>query len=155
MITISRMVDPREVVELVDLFPLPDQPARELFAQQLVHVMATRPETVLVLVARSDKSGIIGFIVAELAVLDTVNLRQAWIHSAAPWQIGIQLNDRVKLWAVGHGRSRIEVRTQRSSEALYRRYGFVEDAKILVQTIPDDFTQRLLEAVSLEEVPNG
>lgn len=147
MIQISRVTNPADTQDIIPMLPLETDEGRALFAQQLAQVMIHRPETVLVLAARSDVNGLVGFVIAELAQLEVVNLRQAWVSPKVTWDVGTELNARVKLWAVGHGRTQIEVRTTRSAEAMYRRFGFEESAKILVQSIPEEFTQGLISTL--------
>ena len=146
MIYIDRVTNPAETQDIIPMLPLESNEARQFFGQQLAQVMTHRPETVLVVVARSDDKGLVGFVIAELAQLEVVNLRQAWVSPKVSWDVATELNARVRLWAVGHGRSKIEVRTTRNSEAMYRRFGFEETAKILTQTLPEDFTQTLINS---------
>src|SRR5207253_2883410 len=122
---------------------------------QLVTAMSQRPEAILVLAASSDTRGLMGFVIADLGLGKIVNLRQAWVSPKADWTLARALQNRLMLWTVSHNRDQIEVRTQRSAEAMYRRFGFEKIATILMQTIPEEFTQRLLDSVMIEEVPNG
>lgn len=153
MIQIARVTNPAEVSELLPHVTLPDPEGRELFGQQLVALMTQRPEAILVLTALRDSETLVGFVIADIGPGDTIFLRQAWISKDVSWDVGTELNARLKLWAVGHGRTKIEVRTSRNAEAMYRRFGFEEAAKILVQTIPDEFTRSLIDSV--KEPVNG
>lgn len=153
MIQISRLTRPEDTVELLQHVPLPTPELKELFGQQLMSVMTQRPETVFVLQATSDKTGIMGFIIATFGAGEVVNLLQAWVNPQASWDLAKELQSRLMLWTTAHGRSEIEVRTKRSSEALYKRFGFEETAKILTLSIPPEFTQQLLD--SLKEPTNG
>lgn len=154
MIHISRLTTPASTTEILEHVILPDPRLRDLFASQLADVMMNRPETVLVLEARSDENGLLGFIIADLGFGQVTNLRQAWVSPKASWELAKELQLRLMFWSVSHNRSQIEIRSQRSAEALYKRFGFIELAKILVQEIPPEFTQRLLEGVREKEMVN-
>lgn len=151
MIQISRTTNPVDVNDMIPHFVLPVENFQEQFATQVVEMM-TRSD-VLVLVAKSDQSKLVGFIIAQAAADDRVFIHQAWASPKSGWELATALHRRIMLWAVSLDKARLEVRTQRSAEAMYRRFGFEESAKILTQVIPEDFTQRVLE--STLEVSNG
>lgn len=153
MIHITRVTQAKDTLEFESRLTLPDQATSGLFLSQLATALSQRPETVFVIKATSDKTGLLGFGIAALGAGRVVNLHQAWIDPKASPELVHELMSRLMLWAVGNDRSEIEVRTQRSANALYRHSGFEESAMILTKTIPEEFTQRLLN--SLKETENG
>lgn len=151
MITISRTVSPLVVAEMLPHFVVPVEDQRESFGRQLVEMIG-RPD-ILVLVVKSDKSDLMGFIVAQSLLDSRATILQAWASPTIALGITKEVHDRVILWALALGKTHIEVRSARSAEALYRRFGYEETAKILTHTIDPSLTQRLMD--SLKELTNG
>ncbi len=150
MIQISRASDTTHLEAMTEHFVVPGD-KQELFAQQLAQ-MIDRPD-VLVLVAESDKNGLVGFIVAQAQLDARVVILQAWCKPTTSWDLATELHNRIMLWAISQNKSTLEVRTARSAEAMFRRFGFEESALILTHDIPADFTQRVLDA--LKEPAHG
>lgn len=151
MIQITRATSPELIPQMTEHFVVPGD-NQELFAQQLA-TMISRPD-VFVLTAESDKTGgLVGFIVAQAQLDNRVVILQAWCKPQTSWALATELHNRIMLWAMSQNKTQLEVRTQRSSEAMFRRFGFEESAMILTHSIPEDFTQRVLD--SLKEVAHG
>lgn len=151
MITISRTTDPAKVTEMSPHFVVPVEDQRVMFSRQLAEMIG-RPD-ILVLIVESDKSSLVGFIVAQSLSDSRATILQAWASANVALGITKEVHDRVILWALALGKTHIEVRSARSAEALYRRFGYEETAKILTHTIDPSLTQRLMD--SLKELTNG
>ena len=92
-----------------------------------------------------------GFVVALAPVgRGFVFIYQVWVAPDAPKGISENLFHRLVLWADAVGASQLRGETFRSSEALYRRWGFGEFSKVLKFDIDQDYFTRVTEAVRKE-----
>lgn len=151
MIQITRTTRPEALDELLPKCVFPEGTPREMFVQQFRTLMTTQPSAIHVLEARSNGT-LVGFMIAELGVDEAVWIVQAFSEPSNPRAVIDGLFRRIVLWAVANGRSRILVQTERSADALYRRFGFEEKSLILQHTIDPEVFNRTITAV---EKPNG
>jgi len=106
-----------------------DEPV-ELFMANLVAAYRTAPEQVACFQAW-DNGELKAFILAQLEGPNSVWISQGWSDSANPWEVASELVNRVKLWAVALGRTKVQARTKRSARAMYERFGFEEVARVM------------------------
>ncbi len=155
MIFITRATDPDEILEMVEHFTLPGEDQIKVMHDQIMHALRHTPERVLILQARRDSGELLAFVVAETGVGTTAQIAQAWSGQSTPWSVANNLFARVRLWALSLGKTEIEVTTTRSTESLYRRFGFVEASKNLIHKLDQSLYTSLVKTVLAEDQTNG
>lgn len=152
MFTISRVTSPQVAQSLLSHVTLDDGTPPEVFGHQLVEMLTHHPDSVCVIVARSD-AGVVGFVVLQNTPSDYTFVVQAWSLSTNPRSVADAMFARAVLWTNALGKSKIRAQTSRDVDSFYRRFGFAPVASIIEHTIDPSITQRLIDA--LKEPSDG
>lgn len=98
--------------------------------------MSQAPESLMVLAAiESDEpeSPVKAFIIAQNPGFKVpyILLAQSWSDSENSWELAQRVFVRLVMWAVSLGKTEIRGETQRSTEAIYRRFGFKSISQVM------------------------
>lgn len=113
-----------------------DERLKPPFIEDLVQRMTHAPDSILLLAAFEDKQ-IRAFIVAQNPGPDLpfIHLSQVWSHSNNSHDWYKPFLAKLLLWAAAHDKDYIRAETTRSSEAMYRRFGFMESHDVVYAKI--------------------
>lgn len=135
-VAFTRTHDPKIIEQLLPYVVLIGGESPEKFANSLEFLLRTHPDNVLIVLARRLDNSICGFIIAENTP-DCVWIIQAYSDPSNGWTVIDEMFARVMLWASILGKKHIKADTQRSVEALYRRFGFRTFSVTLIADVPD------------------
>jgi hypothetical protein len=116
------------------------------YVNGLKEAIEGNPRNIFVMQAwDEDKAALVAFIIAvNYSNNDHIFVLQAWCESNEEL-MQIDITDRIffrlMLWCIEVGKTQIRLETQRSLEAVNRRWGFVEQSKILKFDVPDDLEE--------------
>ena len=141
-----RATTPFSIDFIKDKFTIDESLDRDATADGLKSIVS-RPDVYIAMALDEDLNEVVMFIVAiAYPNQKVVNLIQVWADSKLEGRsVQDRLFLRTCLWAESIGRTQLRAETQRSSEALYRRWKFREHSKIIVFDIGDDLASTLFD----------
>ncbi len=100
--------------------------------------MQSIPDSINIIQAWDDEE-LVGFVVGIIYPNKTsMSLPQTWSKTGNPFEIAEYMFSGLLMWAVTCGRNAIVGECDREAGPLFRRYGFVEIAKIIERKITDE-----------------
>lgn len=135
-----------------------DPKNKEPFLEEFVQYMTQAPEMMMVIAAlelEDPEVPVRAFAIAQNPGFKVphINLAQTWSHPENPWEIPREMFSRIVMWAVSLGKTSIRGQTQRSTTALYRKWGFQPVSQIIQFDL--DTVQSNLASQMKEAIPDG
>lgn len=111
--------------------------------------MSHNPESLLVLGALDDEDELIAFVIAQNPGFNThyIYVAQVWSHKQNPFSVAEELHAQVVLWAMSLGKSYLSGETQRSTAAIFHKFGFEPVAQVMRFDIDESVRERTLDTV--------